>query len=35
MRVALGELGQVDAKEVGPAAYMLAKGSAKARMTRE
>ncbi len=33
--LALDELGQVDAKDAGPAAYMLANGSAKARMTRD
>jgi len=31
----LDELGQVDPKEAGPVAYMLANGSAKARATRE
>jgi putative DNA primase/helicase len=31
----LDELGQVDPKEAGPVAYMLANGSAKARSTRE
>lgn len=31
----LDELGQVDPKEAGPVAYMLANGSPKARMTRE
>ena len=33
--LALDELSQVDAKEAGQVAYMLANGSAKARMTKE
>lgn len=33
--LALDELSQVDAKEAGAVAYMLANGSAKARMTKE